>query len=129
MKRLVAGCVVAALAAVLLADNSHSAERKVSSRAGSTAIAQTATPVDAIQSLPGFQVERLYSVPAEQQGSWVALTVDDKGRLITSDQYGASTGSRRRRSAPVTSRALRSSMSTSAAPRGCSTRLRASTSS
>ena len=39
--------------------------------------------------LPGFKVELLYSVPKGAEGSWVALTVDPKGRLITSDQYGA----------------------------------------
>jgi putative heme-binding domain-containing protein len=37
----------------------------------------------------GFQVELLYSVPKETQGSWVSLCVDAKGRLITCDQYGA----------------------------------------
>ncbi len=37
--------------------------------------------------LPGFQLTQLYEVPAEQ-GSWVSLTVDTKGRLIASDQYG-----------------------------------------
>lgn len=41
-----------------------------------------------IQVLPGFKAERLYSVPKDQQGSWVALTEDPKGRLIASDQYG-----------------------------------------
>lgn len=41
-----------------------------------------------IQVLPGFKAERLYSVPKEQEGSWVALTEDPKGRLIASDQYG-----------------------------------------
>jgi hypothetical protein len=30
----------------------------------------------------GFKVEKLYNVPKEQEGSWVALTVDPKGRLI-----------------------------------------------
>ena len=35
----------------------------------------------------GFQAELLYSVP-KAQGSWVNLTTDPKGRLITSDQYG-----------------------------------------
>ena len=35
----------------------------------------------------GFQAERIYTVPAEQ-GSWVNLTTDPQGRLITSDQYG-----------------------------------------
>lgn len=38
--------------------------------------------------LPGFQVERLYDVPHATQGSWVCLTVDQKGRLIASDQGG-----------------------------------------
>ncbi len=36
----------------------------------------------------GFKVERLYSVPKDEQGSWVNMTVDPKGRLIVSDQYG-----------------------------------------
>ncbi len=36
----------------------------------------------------GFRVERLYTVPGETLGSWVALTVDPKGRLIVSDQEG-----------------------------------------
>jgi putative heme-binding domain-containing protein len=38
--------------------------------------------------LPGFQVERLYTVPKGEQGSWVSLTTDPKGRLIASDQGG-----------------------------------------
>lgn len=37
----------------------------------------------------GFKVELLYTVPKEQEGSWVALTTDDKGRLIACDQYGS----------------------------------------
>lgn len=37
----------------------------------------------------GFKVEKLYNVPKEQEGSWVALTVDAKGRLIACDQYGS----------------------------------------
>ena len=36
----------------------------------------------------GFDVELVYSVPLEEQGSWVALTPDAAGRLITSDQFG-----------------------------------------
>ncbi len=38
---------------------------------------------------PGFKVEQLYVVPKDEQGSWVALTSDDQGRLIACDQYGA----------------------------------------
>jgi putative heme-binding domain-containing protein len=52
-------------------------------------LADQATPVEKIKLAKGFKAELLYSVPKEQQGSWVAMTQDDKGRLITSDQYGA----------------------------------------
>lgn len=47
-----------------------------------------ATPVDRINLPEGFEAELLYSVPSDQEGSWVNLTVDHLGRLITSDQYG-----------------------------------------
>jgi putative heme-binding domain-containing protein len=47
-----------------------------------------ATPVESLKVLPGFKVELLHSVPKEEQGSWVSMTADDKGRLIVSDQYG-----------------------------------------
>ena len=36
----------------------------------------------------GFEIEKLYSPGAHEQGSWVSVTKDDKGRLYTSDQYG-----------------------------------------
>ena len=47
-----------------------------------------ATPVNQIKVAKDFKVELLYNVPKEQEGSWVNLCVDPKGRLITSDQYG-----------------------------------------
>ena len=37
----------------------------------------------------GFKAEHLYSPSESKQGSWVAMTFDDKGRMITSDQYGS----------------------------------------
>ena len=37
----------------------------------------------------GFKVELLYTVPKAEQGSWVSMTVDKKGRLLCGDQYGA----------------------------------------
>ncbi len=43
-------------------------------------------PAGVFQLLPGFQVERLFTVPQEALGSWVAITFDNKGRLIVSDQ-------------------------------------------
>jgi putative heme-binding domain-containing protein len=36
----------------------------------------------------GFRVEALYDAEMDKVGSWVALTVDGKGRLITSDRQG-----------------------------------------
>ncbi|MBI5692352.1 MAG: c-type cytochrome [Verrucomicrobia bacterium] len=50
--------------------------------------APPATEASAITVAPGFQVELLYSVPRNDQGSWVALTIDGKGRILASDQYG-----------------------------------------
>ena len=49
---------------------------------------QTATPADTLKVVDGFQVELLYSVPKDQQGSWVSMCTDPKGRLIVCDQYG-----------------------------------------
>ena len=51
-----------------------------------------ATKADAFNVLPGFQVEKVFSVPKNRFGSWVCLTVDPKGRLIASDQGGQRKG-------------------------------------
>jgi hypothetical protein len=45
-------------------------------------------PANTFVALPGFQVEKLFTVPKAELGSWVSLTADDKGRLIASDQDG-----------------------------------------
>ncbi|MGL6076670.1 MAG: c-type cytochrome [Fimbriiglobus sp.] len=50
---------------------------------------QFATPAKTLKVAKGFEVDLVYSVPKESEGSWVNLCVDPKGRLITSDQYGA----------------------------------------
>jgi putative heme-binding domain-containing protein len=47
-----------------------------------------ATPISRIKAAKGFKVELLYSVPGPEQGSWVNLCTDDKGRIYASDQYG-----------------------------------------
>jgi putative heme-binding domain-containing protein len=49
-------------------------------------LAQSKT-LNEVKVAEGFNVKSIYSVP-ESQGSWVSLTVDEKGRLIASDQYG-----------------------------------------
>ena len=43
----------------------------------------------AIKVAKDFAIELLYTVPRETQGSWVAMCLDPKGRLIVSDQNGA----------------------------------------
>ncbi|MBP8257227.1 MAG: c-type cytochrome [Opitutaceae bacterium] len=48
-----------------------------------------ATPISRIKAAKDFQVELIYSVPGEEQGSWINLCVDPKGRIYASDQYGA----------------------------------------
>ncbi|MBL9198904.1 MAG: c-type cytochrome [Opitutaceae bacterium] len=47
-----------------------------------------ATPVSRLKVAPGFAVELIYSVPGVEQGSWVNLCADDRGRIYASDQYG-----------------------------------------
>ncbi len=53
-----------------------------------TADASSLPDTTQIQVPPGFKAERIYTVPKDQEGSWVGLTEDPKGRLIASDQYG-----------------------------------------
>ena len=48
-----------------------------------------ATPPARIKVAKGFAVELLYSVPAADQGSWISLCTDEKGRIYAGDQYGA----------------------------------------
>ena len=49
---------------------------------------RSATSPEQIRLPDGFKIELLYSVPRSDQGSWVAMCQDDKGRLIVSDQHG-----------------------------------------
>src|SRR4051794_11824812 len=49
-------------------------------------LAEPIVPV--LKVAPGFAVERLYVVPRESQGSWIALAADRRGTLYASDQYG-----------------------------------------
>ncbi len=52
------------------------------------AASQVVTDAESIEVAPGFKVELLYTVPKADQGSWVSMTVDPKGRLIMGDQNG-----------------------------------------
>jgi putative heme-binding domain-containing protein len=43
-------------------------------------------PAGVFELLPGFQVEKLFTVPKDELGSWVCITFDNRGRLLASDQ-------------------------------------------
>lgn len=45
-------------------------------------------PPNTFLTQPGFQVEELFTVPKDKLGSWVCIALDDKGRIIASDQGG-----------------------------------------
>ncbi|HSG69589.1 MAG TPA: heme-binding protein, partial [Planctomycetaceae bacterium] len=49
-------------------------------------VSTSGVPPNVFQLQPGFQVEKLFTVPKEELGSWVAIALDDKGRIIASDQ-------------------------------------------
>ncbi|QNF35385.1 c-type cytochrome [Adhaeribacter swui] len=76
--------------------NAKEAETKAQSVAAATAVPTAATAeavanpkVDKLKLPTGYKAEHLYSPSENKQGSWVAMAFDDKGRLITSDQYGS----------------------------------------
>jgi putative heme-binding domain-containing protein len=85
-------CVIFAFCSTGFAQNQKKKKgngSKGKSKAVGTAVGgNTATPVDLITAAEGFQVELLYSVPSQEQGSWVNLCTDDRGRLLVSDQFG-----------------------------------------
>ena len=45
--------------------------------------------VERLKLQPGFKAERLFGPSENEDGSWVSMTFDDKGRIIASDQYGS----------------------------------------
>lgn len=46
----------------------------------------TRVPPGTFETLPGFRVEKLFTVPKDELGSWVCITTDQRGRLLVSDQ-------------------------------------------
>lgn len=44
--------------------------------------------IDKLKLPAGFHAERLFGPSENNDGSWVSMTFDDKGRMIASDQYG-----------------------------------------
>lgn len=64
------------------------AKKAPAANAGQAINENKATPLERIKVLKDFKVELLHSVPIGEQGSWVNLCTDGKGRIIASDQYG-----------------------------------------
>ncbi|MDB4640086.1 c-type cytochrome [Pirellulaceae bacterium] len=46
------------------------------------------TPRDVFNVREGFKVEKLFTVPKNELGSWVSICFDHKGRILASDQGG-----------------------------------------
>jgi putative heme-binding domain-containing protein len=55
---------------------------------GSTAAVSSDPKIAALELPADFHADHLYSPGMDNRGSWVAMTFDDKQRMITSDQYG-----------------------------------------
>ncbi len=85
---LATAALIAADAPTKPAQNSNTPRRNARPATGQAIGENTATPPGRIKAAPGFEVELLYSVPNGEQGSWVNLCMDNKGRMIASDQYG-----------------------------------------
>jgi len=85
---LAALLAMAGTGSLAIGQDAPKTKTKTAKKAAPTGPPPPATPIDKIKVPKGFKVELLYTVPRETQGSWVNLTVDPKGRLITSDQYG-----------------------------------------
>jgi putative heme-binding domain-containing protein len=52
----------------------------------SNAAGPSRVPAGVFELLPGFQVEKLFTAPKDQLGSWVCIAFDNRGRLLASDQ-------------------------------------------
>ncbi|MEC8390756.1 MAG: c-type cytochrome [Planctomycetota bacterium] len=74
-----------AKAAKTVADLGASPWGNVLDTAGGVA---SSAPRDVFILQPGFQVERMFTVPKDELGSWVSITFDPQGRLLASDQGG-----------------------------------------
>ena len=95
-RRLISLLIIALLAATFLPDASAQTAKakkpkprpKRPTVVGPAIGGNKATPINRIKAAKGFQVELLYSVPGQDQGSWVNLCTDDKGRILVSNQFG-----------------------------------------
>lgn len=89
-RSLIASGLLLAIFGLILttADGQPDQKRPKKNRPSSPDTTYEATPLDHLRVKEGFQVELIYSVPKDTQGSWVCLCVAPGGQLIASDQYG-----------------------------------------
>lgn len=66
---------------LLLSCNSH--------QSGQSDTSSTDPKIEKLKLPANFHADHLYSPGSHEQGSWVAMTFDDKGRMIACDQYGS----------------------------------------
>lgn len=78
VKNSILKCIILSFFCLLIIACSSNSERVILGR-----ITQ-----DGITLPKGFEIEKLYSPKEHQQGSWVSITKDDKGRFYTSDEFG-----------------------------------------
>jgi putative heme-binding domain-containing protein len=67
----------------------HAAESTTNTNDDQAARSADLLGVANIKVAKDFKIELLYTVPRKEQGSWVSMCIDPKGRLIVSDQNGA----------------------------------------
>jgi putative heme-binding domain-containing protein len=77
LKNLLLLCIVASMFACTQTPETEEAQRE-----------PLPPKLEKLKLQPGFKAEHLYSPSEHEEGSWVSMTFDDQGRLITSDQYG-----------------------------------------
>jgi putative heme-binding domain-containing protein len=77
------------LAVLFLAKTSLAAESSSNTNDDQAARSADLLGVANIRVAKDFKIELLYTVPRKEEGSWVSMCIDPKGRLIVSDQNGA----------------------------------------
>lgn len=89
LRKLAGADAETALSAVIATTKTLAAEKQIANKpkanADEKAKAEAQEVDPGIVTLPGFVVEKVYSVPKEQ-GSWVSLCIDPQGRFYACDQ-------------------------------------------
>ncbi|HEY1785324.1 MAG TPA: hypothetical protein VGG30_07225, partial [Pirellulales bacterium] len=85
---LAAGCGSLLATSVVRGDDALYVEQPQIAPSVGPGAADSSVPRDVFHLQPGFQVERLFTVPKDKCGSWVSMTIDSKGRIIAASEGG-----------------------------------------